>query len=74
MKLLKKKHIEETKLYHVNNFEKQIKLNKKNKFSKENKYLHYFSSLLCLIRKKPVKEIEKKIEDNKIKLMKCKMN
>ena len=48
----KKKHIEETKLYHVNNFEKQIKLNKKNKFSKENEYLHYFSSLLWFDRKK----------------------
>ena len=64
----KKKHKEETKLYHVNNFEKQIKLNKENKFSKENDNLHYFSSLLCFDRKKPVKEIEKKIEDYKIKL------
>ena len=59
----KKKPIEETKLYHVNNFVNQIKLNKENKFSKENDNLHYFSSLLCFDRKKLVKEIEKKIED-----------
>lgn len=63
MKLLKKKHIEGTKLYHVNNFEKQIKLNKKNKFSKENEYLHYFSSLLCFDRKKKqLKKLRKKLK------------
>ena len=66
--IAKKKHKEETKLYHVYNFEKQIKLNKENNFSREKGNLHYFSSLICVDRKKPVKEIEKTIEDYKIKL------
>ena len=66
----KKKYKEETKLYHVNNFEKQIKLNKENKFSKETDNLHYFKSLLCLDRKIPVKEIENNIENYKNELNK----
>ena len=64
----KSKYKEETKLYHVNNFEKQIKLNKENKFSKENDNLHYFKSFLCFNNKTPVKEIEKKIEEQQKKL------
>ena len=61
--IAKKKHKEETKLYHVYNFEKQIKLNKENNFSREKGNLHYFSSLICVDRKKPVKEIETPARD-----------
>ena len=64
----KAKYKEETKLYHVNNFEKQIKLNKENKFSKENDNLHYFKSLLCFNRKTSVKDIEKTIQEQQKKL------
>ena len=66
--MAKKKYKEETKIYHVNNFEKQIKLNKENKFSKEKGNLHHFKSILCFDRKTPIKEIEEKIETHKIKL------
>ena len=67
-KVAKDKYKEETKLYHVNNFEKQIKLNKENKFSKEKDNLHYFKNFLCINKKTPVKEIEQKIEEHKTKL------
>ena len=58
-----KKYKEETKLYHVDHFEKQIKLNKENGFSKEKNNLHYFKNYLVFDKKTPVQEIEKKIED-----------
>ena len=58
-----KKFKEETKLYHVNHFEKQIKLNKSNKFSKEQNNLHYFEDQLFVLTKKtPIKDIEQKVE------------
>ena len=68
--LAEKKYKEETKIYHVNNFEKQIRLNKENNFSKENNNLHYFKSLICVDTKTPVTEIEKKIEEYKVELTK----
>jgi hypothetical protein len=68
--LAEKKYKEETKIYHVNNFEKQIRLNKEHNFSKENNNLHYFKSLLCVDTKTPVTEIENKIENYKTKLTK----
>ena len=68
--LAEKKYKEETKIYHVNNFEKQIKLNKENNFSKENNNLHYFTNLLCINRKTPVTEIESDIEKYKVELTK----
>ena len=65
----KKKFEEETKLYHVDHFERQIKLNKSNNFSKENDNLHYFKNNLGIVNSKtPVKEIEGKIEEYKGKL------
>ena len=64
-----KKYKEETKLYHVNHFEKQLKLNKDNNFSKEENNLHYFEDQLFIFTKKtPVKDIETKIEKYKGKL------
>ena len=58
-----KKFKEETKLYHVNHFEKQIKLNKSNKFSKEQNNLHYFEDQLFILTKKtPITDIEQKVE------------
>ena len=59
----KKKFKEETKIYHVNHFEKQIKLNKSNKFSKEQNNLHYFEDQLFVLTKKtPITDIEQKVE------------
>ena len=64
-----KKYKEETKLYHVNNFEKQLKLNKDNHFSKEENNLHYFEDRLFVLTKKtPVQEIEQKLEKYRTKL------
>ena len=64
-----KKFNEETKLYHVNHFEKQKKLNKSNKFSQEQDNLHYFEDQLILFTKKtPIKDIEKKVEKYRNKL------
>ena len=63
-----KKLTEETKLYHVNHFEKQIKLNKDNNFDKD--HLHYFESQLLVLDKKiPVEEIQKKISKYDDKLI-----
>ena len=68
-KVAKKKYKEETKLYHVNHFEKQLKLNKDNHFSKENNNLHYFEDrLICFTKKTPITEIEAKVEKYKNKL------
>ena len=65
----KKKYKEETKIYHVNHFEKQLRLNKENKFSKEENNLHYFEDRLLVFDKKtPVTDIEKKVENYKNKL------
>ncbi len=65
----KKKFEEETKLYHVDHFERQIKLNKDNNFSKEKGNLHYFENKLGIVNSKmPVKEIEGKIEEYNEKL------
>ena len=67
--IAEKKYKEETKIYHVNHFEKQIKLNKDNHFSKEENNLHYFESQLLVLDKKiPIQEIEKKLEKYKNKL------
>ena len=63
-----KKYKEETKLYHVGHFEKQIKLNKENGFSKEKNNLHYFKNYFVFDKKTPVQEIEKKIEDYRTQL------
>ena len=64
-----KKFNEETKLYHVNHFEKQKKLNKSNKFSQEQDNLYYFEDQLILFTKKtPIKDIEKKVEKYRNKL------
>jgi hypothetical protein len=65
--ITEKKYKEETKLYHVYNFEKQIKLNKEKNFSKEKNNLHYFKNYICFNKKTPVQEIEKNIEDYRIK-------
>ncbi len=66
-----KKFIEETKIYHVNHFEPQIKQNKDKGFSKENNNLHYFEKKLFVMDKKtPVEKIEKKIKDYDDKLEK----
>jgi hypothetical protein len=67
--LAKKKYKEETKIYHANHFEKQLKLNKDNNFSKENNNLHYFESQLFVLDKKiPVSKIEEKVEKYRNKL------
>ena len=67
--IAEKKYKEETKIYHVNHFEKQIKLNKDNHFSKEENNLHYFESQLLVLDKKiPIQDIEKKLEKYKNKL------
>ena len=65
--IAKKKYEEETKLYHVHNFEKQKKLNKKYGYDKSKNNLHYFKNFLCINRSTPVQEIEKNIEQYKIK-------
>jgi len=63
-KVANKKYKEETKLYQVEHFERQIKLNKSNDFSKEKDNLHYFKSNFGVVETKtPVKEIEKKVEE-----------
>ena len=68
--IAKKKYKEETKLYHVEHFERQIKLNKSNNFSKENGNLHYFKNQLGIVdTKTPIKEIEKKVEEYNNKLI-----
>ena len=64
--VVKKKYEEETKLYHVYNFERQKLLNEKYGFKNSND-LHYFQSFLCFNRKTPIQEIQKNIEDCKIK-------
>ena len=67
--IAQKKFEEETKLYHVDHFERQIKLNKSNNFSKENNNLHYFKNNLGIVdTKTPIKEIEAKIEEYKEKI------
>ena len=61
--VVKKKYEEETKIYHINNFERQKLLNKKYGFTKENNNLHYFKSFLCFHRKTPIQEIEHNIQE-----------
>ena len=66
--IAQEKYEEETKLYHVYNFEKQKLLNKKYGFNQSNNNLHYFIELLCIKKKIPVQTIEKKILELKDKL------
>ena len=67
--IAKKKYTEETKIYHVYNFQKQIKLNKEKNYSQSQDNLHYFEDRLIFFTKStPVKEIEKKIIDYQDKL------
>ena len=66
-RIAEKKFNEETKIYHVNHFEKQIKLNKDNNFDKDHQ--HYFEKQLFVLDKKiPVEEIQKKITNYDTKL------
>ena len=61
-RIAEKKFKEETKIYHVNHFEKQIKLNKENNFDKDHQ--HYFEKQLFVLDKKiPVENIQKKITE-----------
>ena len=64
----KKKYEEETKLYHVYNFEKQRLLNIYNGFSKKDNNLHYIKKYFCFNKKTPVADIQQKIQNYKIEL------
>ena len=58
----KKKYDNKRRLYHLNNFERQIKRNKEYNFNKNNNNLHYFKDYIICKRKIPSQEIEEKIE------------
>ena len=55
------KYMEETKIYHVYNFEKQKQLNNKYGFNKSENNLHYFQEIFCIKRKTPIQNIKNKI-------------
>ena len=57
-------------LYHLENFEKQKKLNRENNYSKNGikNDLHYFKNYLICNKEIPYQEIEKKFEDYSLKL------
>ena len=64
----KEKFEEETKLYHVNYFEKQKFLNKTNKIKNSDNNIYYFKEYFCIKRKIPIKDIQNKIEELQNKL------
>ena len=64
----KEKFEEETKLYHVNNFEKQKVLNKTNKIKNSDNNIYYFKEYFCIKRKIPINDIQKKIDELQNKL------
>ena len=68
IQLAKEKFIEETKLYHINNFEKQKMLNKKNEIKYSDHNIYYFKELFCIKRKTPIQEIQNKINKLQNKL------
>ena len=59
----KKKYDNKRRLYHLNNFEKQIKLNREHEFNKNNNNLHYFKDYVICKRKIPYQNIEQKVEE-----------
>jgi len=64
--IAKEKFEEETKIYHVNHFEKQKQLNKEYGF--ENYNLHYFNEIFCIKKKTPIHNIRNKINELQSKL------
>ena len=66
--IAQEKFIEETKLYHVNNFERQKKLNNDYGFNKLDNNLHYFKEIFCIKRKTPLQNIKNKINELQNKL------
>jgi hypothetical protein len=59
--IAKEKFVEETKLYHIKNFEKQKKLNEIYGFNQSENNLHYFKEILCVKRKTSIENIKIKI-------------
>ena len=49
--IAKEKFEEETKIYHVNHFEKQKQLNREYGFDNNNNNLHYFNEIFCIKKK-----------------------
>jgi len=65
--IAKEKYEEETKVYHVNHFEKQRQLNREYGFDNNNN-LHYFNELFCIKKKTPIRDIKNKINELQHKL------
>ena len=66
LEVAKKKYEVKTQLYHLENFQKQIQLNKEKNYSKKDNNLHYFKSLAFIKREIPhdkLKEKYKKYSD-----------
>ena len=59
--MAKKKYDNKRRLYHLNNFEKQKKLNRENNYKKKNNDLHYFKKYVCIKKKIKYEELEQKI-------------
>ena len=68
--IAQEKYEEETKLYHVYNFERQKLLNKEYGYRATEKFnnLHYFVDYFCIKRKTPIQDINNKIMELDIKL------
>ena len=68
--IAQEKYEEETKLYHIYNFERQKILNQKYGFhaSESENNLHYFVNYFCIKRKTPIQDIKNKIAELDIKL------
>ena len=58
----KKKYSIKKKLYHLNNFEKQKKLNKKINEGEKKKQLYYFQDFILINRKIPYEELTKDLQ------------
>ena len=65
--IAKEKFEEETKIYHVNHFEKQKQLNREYGFDNNNN-LHYFNEIFCIKKKTPIYNIKNKINELQHKL------
>jgi hypothetical protein len=68
--IAQEKYEEETKLYHIYNFERQKLLNKKYGYRSTENFnnLHYFVDYFCIKRKTPIQDINNKIMELNFKL------